>query len=67
MAALLELDRTDLHREDSSILTPMAGLEGQRFAGKRALPQPLNGRLVQTDVENARVRSDQFFPAVRPN
>jgi len=32
--------------------------------GDAALPKPLNGRLVQTDVENARVPADQFFPPV---
>ena len=63
-SALLELGGTDLHREDSAILAPVAGLEGQRLAGRDALPQPLNGRLVQTDVENTRVHADQFFPAV---
>ena len=64
LRALLELVGTDLDLEDGAILAPVAGLEGDRFPGADPLRQPLDGRLVQADIEIARVHPDQFFPAV---
>ena len=62
LRALLELMGADLDLEDGAILAPVAGLEGDRFPAP--LRQPLDGRLVQADIEIARVHPDQFFPAV---
>jgi hypothetical protein len=54
----------NLHREGGAVLAAVAGLESNRFPRDHALLQPLDGRIVETDVEFALMSPDQFLPAV---
>src|ERR1700746_3601429 len=63
-SVLLELADASLHREGGAILAPVARLECDWFPGEHALLQPLDGCVVETDVEIALMFADQFFPAV---
>ena len=61
---LIELADANLHREGGAVLSPMASLESDRFPSGDPLPQELDRRLVETNVEIASMFADQFFPAV---
>ena len=63
-SAFLEMAAPDLDRKIGPILTPVAGLECQRFPCVEALPQLFEGRFVQAGIEIAWMHPDQFFPAV---
>ena len=63
-STLLKLANANLHREGGPVLTTMASLESDRFAGEDALLQALDRRIVETDIEIASMFADQFFPAV---
>ena len=63
-SALLKLAGAYLHRKRRPVLAPMASLKSDRFSSGNALSELLNGRLVQTGIEIARVHANQFFPAV---
>jgi hypothetical protein len=53
-----------LHREGGPVLAPVASLESDGFPSDNALPEMLNGCLVQTRIEIARVFSNEFFTVV---
>jgi hypothetical protein len=63
-SALLKLANPNLHREGGTVLTPVASLESDRFSGDHALLDPLDGRIVETDVEIAFMFAGYFLPAV---
>ncbi len=51
-SALLKLADADLHREGGPVLALVASLESDRFPSDNALPQTLNGCLVQTESKS---------------
>ena len=63
-SVLFKLANPNLNREGGAVLAPMASLETDRLPGDHALLDPLNGRIVETDVEIAFMFADQLFPAV---
>src|SRR5271166_4951299 len=63
-SALLKLANANLHREGGTVLAPVASLESDGFPADHALLQPLDGRIVETDVQIASMLADKFLPAV---
>ena len=63
-SALLQVAEANFYGERGAVLALVASLEGERFPSGDALPRALDGRLVETNVENASMTADQFFSVI---